>query len=185
MADVSRRTNATPLLMVAHPARCLRSLALGIFISSIVLPFPSFAQTPSSQATTLTADQVTVLSKLLNKYGKRQVLAKRVTDALGMTKGDERATVLELVAENGPVMHAYIPLPDGGLFLGLMDAGNKYYDYRLDVSLTLVAAVSTSPGQPAVAIPMADAERDVRTQLAYWAHLSDIAPTKWGLSPHR
>jgi hypothetical protein len=159
-------------------AHCVASLAI-----LAILPLVSTSLQAQSQATNtapeasipkpiLTADQQKKLAALMAKYGKDAWLDSAVTAALGISQGDEALIPRQLTSSLPPLLHAYIPLPDGDILLGLQVNGTAW-NYRLDANLKLVAAVSKISGQAPTIIPMSDAERNVHTELAFWAAVAD------------
>jgi hypothetical protein len=54
---------------------------------------------------------------LMVTYGKEATLHSDVTNALGLTKGDAVLGLRSLADYVAPLMHAYVPLPDGGILL--------------------------------------------------------------------
>jgi hypothetical protein len=135
--------------------------------SAMVVP----AATPPESV--LTAAQKKKISMLMDVYGKAAVLHSDVTAALGISKGDEVLTLRSLADLEAPLLHAYIPLPDGGILLGLREDGVMTWNYRLDADLKLIAAVSKGVDQAPVVIPMADATRNAQAEIIFWAALAD------------
>jgi hypothetical protein len=126
-----------------------------------------------AQGSVLTADQQKKIAALLATYGKDVALRSAVTAALGVSKGDEVLTLRQLTAtETTHLLHAYIPLPSGGVLIGLFDQAT-YWNYRLDEHLKLIAAVSKQVGQPPVVIPMSDAQDKIQIELSYWTAVAD------------
>ena len=110
-----------------------------------------------AQSSVLTADQQKKIAALLATCGKDVALRSAVTAALGVSKGDEVLTLRQLTAtETRTYSTLYVPLPSGGVLIGLFDQAT-YWNYRLDENLKLIAAVSKQVGQPPVVIPMSDA----------------------------
>jgi hypothetical protein len=144
--------------------------------SLAVLAILTFVPTGSqAQSPILTATQQQVLLKLMAAHGHDLALSPDVTALLGISKGDEVITRRQLAVNEHPLIHAYIPLPDGGTMLGFSD-GVAGYSYRVDANLKLVVAVSKKGDQPAAAMPMADAGPNAEAELKYWAALADANP---------
>jgi hypothetical protein len=118
-----------------------------------------------AQSSILTADQQKKLTVLMDAHGNETALARDVTAALGMTKGNEVVTLRQLTVDAHPIHHAYIPLSNGGLLLIAADA-TIAKSYRFDANQKLIGAVSKN-GDPAgpVIIPNSEAERNAQLEL--------------------
>jgi hypothetical protein len=156
----------------------LTSLAVSVMVTTAFLASPpGVVGAPQSAAASdapgqiLTADRQRKLMALRETHGHDVALGSRVTAALGISKGDEVLTLRQLTFGKHPIFHSYIPLPDGGVMLVFVDAAAAW-SYRLNARLMLIAAVSANGGAPIV-IPTPDAERNVQTELAFWAALAD------------
>jgi len=106
-------------------------------------------------------------------YGHDTALSPDVTAALGLSKGNELLTPRQLTVNEHPNLHTYIPLSDGGVMLSFRDSVAALC-YRLDANLKLMGTgVSKTVGKAPIVIPMSEAERNVRVELAYWAAIAD------------
>lgn len=162
------------LLTRVNQIKTARLAAAMILALLGILSVNSNAQTSSTAPTpkpTLSADQQKKLATLRAAFGHDTVLDQLVTNALGITKGKEVLTLRQLTVDKHPIMHSYIPLPDGGYLLVLADL-DAAYSYRLDAHLKLVTAVRAAGNGP-VAIPVPDAERNAEVELVFWAALAD------------
>ena len=130
------------------------------------------AEPTSAGKPILSADQQKKLLALMAAHGQDEPLDPAGTAALGISKGNEVLTLRQLGVNTPLGVHGYIPLPDGGLMLGFSDE-TASSNYRLDANLRLIAAISMSTKQAPIAIPMPDAERNVQTELTFWAALAD------------
>lgn len=146
------------------------------FISFAVLMMLTFAPASlQAQSSALTADQRNTLTMLLANVGHTIALDSVVTAALGLSKGGEILTLRQLTVNGHPNLHTYIPLPDGGVLLSVLDTKGAWA-CRLDADLKLITAVFKLPDHAPVVIPVSDAERNVQAELAYWAAVAGRHP---------
>jgi hypothetical protein len=107
-------------------------------------------------------------------YAKEQPVNSVVTAALGITTGDTVLRARSLTYTVGPLLHGYVPLPNGGLLIVLHNDNAKViWFYRLEANLKLVAAISRETSQLPVVIPPAEAERNVAVELKFWSAVAD------------
>ena len=130
------------------------------------------APTASIPAPAWTAAQQKRIATLMSTYGKVGPLNTDVTAAFGLSKGNEVLSARQLAYIEPPFIHAYFSLPDGSVLFVFRDSVTTRY-YHLDANLTLIAAVSKSPGQAPVVISSPDAERNAAAELRYWAVFAD------------
>jgi hypothetical protein len=130
------------------------------------------ASADSTPKSILTAEQQKKLTTLMASFGHDVTLMQIITHALGLTKGSETLTPRQLSVNGHPDIHTYIPLSDGG-FLIMLAGIDTAWSYRLDAGFTLIAAVSKNTGQAPTVFPIPDAERNVQTEIIYWAGVAD------------
>ena len=171
---------------VTMAARCRFKLALlaslGVWavlmFASIDLQAQSTATNSAATASTpapawTTAEQKK-LATLMDTYAKEQPVNSVVTAALGITTGDTVLRARSLTYTVGPLLHGYVPLPNGGLLIVLHNDNAKViWFYRLEANLKLVAAISRETSQLPVVIPPAEAERNVAVELKFWSAVAD------------
>lgn len=159
------------------------TIILGVILALFAI-LPASAQTvrpvqaaqtisPVSNAAPLSADQRRKIEDYIRKKGVTSTILKPLTDALELTTGAATLTTkqLPITTNNDGVMHAYNPLPDGGVLLARI-VNDIIFAYRLDRSLHLVAAVirrGTAVPEP---MPQAQALEGMNTELAIWATVS-------------
>ena len=130
--------------------------------------------TPATEEKPLLSDQqVQRLAHFMVNFGIDSPLATAVTTALGLTKAGETKVFRQLnVPFDGHLAHAYHRTEDGG-FLLVTASTVSARTFRADAKQQLVAAVDTKPGLAPVAIPVADAQAELKNELAYWANVAD------------
>ena len=131
-------------------------------------------QLASGPEPALTAEQQKKIMTLMDTYAKEQPVNSDVTAALGITTGDTVLRARSLTYTVGPLLHGYVPLPNGGLLIVLHNDNAKViWFYRLEANLKLVAAISRETSQLPVVIPPAEAERNVAVELKFWSAVAD------------
>jgi hypothetical protein len=95
-----------------------------------------------------------------------------VSAALGIGKDGEVLTMRQLTVNEHPDLDSYIPLLDSGFWLNFVDTVVSW-NYRIDANFGLIRAVSIRQTGMPVIIPTSDAERNVQTEMAYWAAMAD------------
>jgi hypothetical protein len=148
-------------------------------MTNMVMPAPVIAPRTSTpapaadEAPALTDAQVKILAKLLVDYGHDTALGSNVTSALGITAPGATITVRQISTPfDGHLARAFHILSDGGFLVAAVSAGNAR-TYRANAKQELVAAVDTKTGQAPVVIPVADAQRELKAELAFWAATAD------------
>jgi hypothetical protein len=157
----------------------LTSLAVSVMLTSAFLVSPPSGVPQSAAAASsepivrwsLTVDQQRKLATLMAAHGHDVAMSAPVTTALGIGKDGEVLTMRQLTVNDHPDLHTYIPLSDGGFWLSFVDTAASW-SYRVDANFGLIGAVRMDGRMPVV-IPRPDAERNVQTEIAYWAAMAD------------
>ena len=134
----------------------------------------ALAQTPPI----LSAEQLQKLDKAWAAYGHDTALNKTVTDALGLTRGDDTLPVRQVTAEGDghPIaLHAIERVPNGdGFILTILMAEGPARNYVIDGKQELVAAnVKSKQDLPPVAIPTAQARKELQEEIKFWRAIAD------------
>ena len=166
-----------------------RQITAVAFVIGLMAYGSTAAQSPAPSATVgkefagaspLTAQQLDKMAKLAAQESPQSSISKKITDALGLTSGDQELKLdqLKTLSPTGD-KRAFCRLPDGGYLLCLVPAykGERFdfrFFFRLDGNFKLINAIVES-GSPrelktisdAEALPMLDSE------LKKWAGIAD------------
>lgn len=142
-----------------------------IFGVAFVLLAAVAIQAAPTPGPTLSSDQQKAIAALMALHGRDIPLNASVTFALGLSKKGEVLTLRQVTINAHPVLHGYVPLPDGGLLL-MIDDQVLPIDYRLDANLKLLAAVSMKGDAPVV-VSVSDAQDGVNAEISYWAGIAN------------
>jgi hypothetical protein len=138
-------------------------------------PRPTAASFTPAEKMPLSDTEIQKLSKLLAEHGADAPLSSAVTTALGLTRPGESLTLrqLHVYFDNKTRAHAYHLLPNDGGYLILAVSPTDARSYRANIKQELIAAVDTFTGQAPVVIPVADAQKELAAEFAYWAGIAD------------
>jgi hypothetical protein len=136
---------------------------------------------PSANAQTppiLSAEQLQKLDKAWAAYGHDIALNKSVTDALGLTKGDDTLPVRQITVEGDghPIaLHAIERLPNSdGYFLTILMAEGPARNYAINGKQELIAANAKSKQDlPPITIPPAQARKELQEEIKFWRAIAD------------
>lgn len=133
------------------------------------------AQAPAMDKTILTDVQLQKLDKDMASYGIPFTFNKAATDALGLTRNNDTLTIRELVMDtkNPLKKHIFARIPDGDGFIFLVAVVGSGRTYVTDSNQQLVAAVLASRTTTPVAIPVAQAQQELKDELAFWSKVAD------------
>jgi len=143
-------------------------------------PYAAAVEKPAAnaQAPINEAQWAKILTRLKDK-GITRTLPQRVTEHLGLTKGDETLTALELAVEREGFQHGIYVDPWRGasrLFILFVfrTPDKKWTGFVADPHLALLSAASWSTGGVPSPIPVAEAQPAFDNELTYWAVLSEL-----------
>lgn len=140
---------------------------------------PTVVSAPPAEVTekpSLSDAQLEALSRLLVKYGLPGEVKPNVANALGLTKPGESLPMRELNTTVEKKLHAYHVI-DGGYLLYAIYLGQESHIFRVNSKQELVASIKiTPPITTPVVIPVADAQKELKDELTYWAGVADRNP---------
>jgi len=151
------------------------TLLVAVLIGSTV-PLLVEAQPSVNQA--LSDAQVKKYEKWWVTNGFDVTLNKMVTDALGVSRGNDvvRGRQLTVDGKDGdPIArHVFVRLPGsaGYLFIVGTRAGPAH-TFFVTRSFRLIAAVTKTPVTPAVAIRLVEAQKELNAEIVFWGKIAD------------
>ena len=154
---------------------------MGRVTSAVMLALAIAIAAPAAVAQTppiLSAEQLQKLDKAWAAYGHDSALNKTVTDFLGLTRGGDTLTVRQLSAngDGHPIeFHALQRVPNGdGFILTILMTEGPARNYVIDGKQELVAAnVKSKQDLPPVAIPTAQARKELQEEIKFWRAVAD------------
>ena len=125
------------------------------------------------------SDQWAKILKRLKDKGLSRTLPARVTAQLGLTKGDETLTVLELAVDREGYQHGIYMSPWLGadrlfFIFAFRNPEKKWMGFAADAHLTLLSAATWNTGETPVTVPVTEAKSVFDNELAYWAVLAEL-----------
>jgi hypothetical protein len=133
----------------------------------------------ASTSVLINPDQWAKILKRLKDKGLSRTLPARVTAQLGLTKGDETLTVLELAVEREGYQHGIYMSPWLGadrlfFIFAFRNPEKKWMGFAADPHLTLLSAATWNTGETPVTVPVTEAQSVFDNELAYWAVLAEL-----------
>lgn len=147
----------------------------------VELPTPaaepaSAAPLASVPAKPLSEEQLQKICKWIADHGSVSTDIKKLTDALGLTKNDEKLTLPGMSTHDAENVIYIIQILNDGKGYVVADVNHElFHVYWVDKNLDLVSAVSMIKGQTPAAMPIKDAAAGINHDLAFWA----FSTTKW------
>jgi hypothetical protein len=134
---------------------------------------------PGNTQAPITSEQWSKILARIRDKGIRRTLPQRVTAHLGLTKGNETLSVLELAVEREGYQHGiYVDPwlgPDHLYFIfAFRNPEKKWMGFVADPHLALTSAATWSSGGNPEPVPVAQAQSVFDNELAYWAVLADL-----------
>jgi hypothetical protein len=167
-------------MMTRRWAAIFCALAAVAVVSSLSAGEAVAVEKPAANSTGLiNADQWAKILNRLKDKGVSRTLPARVTAQLGLTKGDETLTVLELAVEREGYQHGIYMSPWLGadrlfFIFAFRNPDKKWMGFAADPHLTLLSAATWSTGETPVPISAADAQSVFDNELGYWAVLAEL-----------
>jgi len=124
----------------------------------------------------MSADQRKKLAQIVLEHGIDRNLFNPLTIAFGITKANEVLNVRNIGVLDADFVRTYNPLPNGGLLLFVRFAEQPERGigtYYFDQDLKLIGAIFVNSQNVLTHVPVEDAEKDGRIQLAWWAAFAD------------
>jgi hypothetical protein len=133
----------------------------------------------ASTSVLINPDQWAKILKRLKDKGLSRTLPARVTAQLGVTKGDETLTVLELAVEREGYQHGIYMSPWLGadrlfFIFAFRNPEKKWMGFAADAHLTLLSAATWNTGETPATVPVTEAQSVFDNELAYWAVLAEL-----------
>jgi len=159
-----------------------RSISALLFVAIALWWVPNSAavEKPAATASTLLSqDEWAKILKQLKEKGISRTLPTRVTEELGLTKGAETLSVLELAVEREGYKHGIYMSPSLGqdrpfVIFVFGTPENRWMGFVTDLHLKLVAAATWNTGETPIRLPKEAAQSAFDNELGSWAVLAEL-----------
>jgi hypothetical protein len=125
----------------------------------------------------LDGEHLRKILKRLDEIGRTRPIPPKVTEQLGITKGDQVLNVREIAFERAGYQHGFykgLEKGDDRLILAFRTPEKKWTAFLTDSRLNLVAAVTWDAGETPVSWQGEEAAHAFDNELAYWATIIDL-----------
>jgi hypothetical protein len=159
----------------------LAAAILWLAALAFMLPGGAFAvEKPAANLSApINSEQWAKILTRLKEKGISRTLPPRVTEQLGLTKGRESLSVLELAVEREGYQHGIYMSPWAGpdrlfFIFAFRTPEKKWMGFATDAHLALLSAATWNTGETPVPVPLSDAQPVFNNELGYWAVLAEL-----------